>query len=384
MIIDIKFYFNGIIFTKQLFMKTAPTSKRNKLTEWRNALVFAVVVASLFRWSMAEAFVIPTGSMENSLLVGDYILVSKIHYGPRTPQTPLQVPLTHQKIWGTEIPSYLDWIQLPSYRFPGFTNVERGETVVFNTPKDLLDPTDRPSDMMTFLVKRCVAVAGDKLEIRNRDIFINGEQANSPVGVKFQYQVITSYPLQDHQLSKLGLQGGDFFMTGNTSENRSVYSMFLTKEQANKLQHATDVVAVETISDLPQSFPLFPASRNGTWDRNNYGPLAIPFKGMTIEVNETTLGFYGELIEKYEDNKQVNIQAAELEIGGKKVNSYTFKQDYYFMMGDNRDNSLDSRFWGLVPESHIVGKPVMVLFSKNEQGEGMNKIRWERIFSMID
>ena len=142
------------------------TNSKSKLTEWRNAAVFAVVVATLFRWSLAEAFVIPTGSMENSLLIGDHILVSKIHYGPRTPQTPLQIPLTHQKIWGTEITSYLDWIQLPTYRLPGLRGVERGESVVFNVPKDLLDPTERPMDLMTYLVKRCVAVAGDELEIK--------------------------------------------------------------------------------------------------------------------------------------------------------------------------------------------------------------------------
>lgn len=364
-------------------MKTNPSSLKQKLSEWRSALVFAVVVASIFRWSMAEAFVIPTGSMENSLLVGDYILVSKIHYGPRTPQTPLQVPLTHQKIWGTEIPSYLDWIQLPSYRFPGLRKVERGETVVFNTPKDLLDPTDRPSDMMTFLVKRCIAVAGDKMEIRNKSIFINDELMTAPSGVKFQYQVITNYPLQSHQLNNLGLQNEDFWIAGITAENRTVYSMFLTNEQVSKLQKAPDVVSIDTNSDSQQSFPLFPASMNGSWETNNYGSLAVPYAGMTIQVNETTMGFYGELIEKYEDNEQVEIQASELEIAGEKVSTYTFKQDYYFMMGDNRDNSLDSRFWGFVPESHIVGKPVMVLFSKNVNGEGWSKIRWERIFSMI-
>ncbi|MCL6261349.1 S26 family signal peptidase [Aquiflexum sp. TKW24L] len=123
-------------------MKSTSTQKKPMFIEWRNALVFAVIVASLFRWSLAEAFVIPTSSMENSLLVGDYILVSKVHYGPRTPATPLQVPLTHQKIWGTDIPSYLDWIQFPTFRLPGMREVERGETVVFNAPKDLLDPIE--------------------------------------------------------------------------------------------------------------------------------------------------------------------------------------------------------------------------------------------------
>lgn len=192
-------------------MKTKPTTLSAKLKEWRNALVFAVIVASLFRWSIAEAFVIPTGSMENSLLVGDYILVSKLHYGPRTTQTPLQVPLTHQKIWGTDIPSYLDWIQIPSFRLPGFSEVQRGEPAVFNTPKDLLDPTERPSDMMTYLVKHCVAIAGDTLKIQDGNIYINGIASLDPPGVKHQHQVITKFPLLPHQLVNLGLQADWIF-----------------------------------------------------------------------------------------------------------------------------------------------------------------------------
>lgn len=361
------------------------TSVKLKLKEWRNALVFAVIVASLFRWSLAEAFVIPTGSMENSLLVGDYILVSKIHYGPRTPQTPLQLPLTHQKIWGTEIPSYLDWIQLPSYRLPGLREVERGETVVFNTPTDLLDPTDRPGDLMTFLVKRCVAVAGDHFEIKNNRIFINGKQMKNPSGMKSLHQVIAKYPLQLHQLEKLGLQQDDFWISGTTKENETTYGMFLTQDQVRQLQEATAIVAIENSSDdLSLSFPLFPEELSQDWTPSNYGPLNIPQAGMTIPVHAETLATYGELIEKYEDNKQVEIQGGNLKIRGKDLDTYTFKQSYYFMMGDNRDNSLDSRFWGFVPNSHIVGKPVMILFSKNEQGKGMDKIRWERIFSKID
>src|SRR6184192_896599 len=150
------------------FWKKPQQEKKPKsfIREWRDSVVFAVVVATLFRWSLVEAFVIPTPSMENSLLVGDYLFVSKFHYGPRTPRTPLQIPLTHQKIPGTKIPSYLDWIQLPSYRLPGLREVKRGEPVVFNVPKDLTDPTERPIDLKTYLVKRCVAVHGDQLQIR--------------------------------------------------------------------------------------------------------------------------------------------------------------------------------------------------------------------------
>ena len=365
-------------------MKTNPTIKKSKFIEWRNALVFAVVVATFFRWSLAEAYVIPTGSMENSVLVGDYILVSKVHFGPRTPQTLLQLPLTHQKIWGTEIPSYLDWVQIPSYRFPGFRNVERGEIVVFNAPKDLLDPTDRPNDLMTLLVKRCVAVPGDVLEIKDRKISINGKETVNPSGMKFQYEVTTKYPLQPHQLQNLGIGKEDYWVSGYVGENKTVYSMLLTNEQIDKVQKARDVVSVEVSSGSPVGFPLFPALKNDTWDLHNYGPLTVPQQGMTIQVNEMTLDFYGELIEKYEGNEQVKVANGQLEIDGERLEAYTFKQDYFFMMGDSRDNSIDSRYWGFVPESHIIGKPIMVLFSKNVEGEGLNKVRWERIFSTVE
>jgi signal peptidase I len=153
-------------------MKTKHTSRKSAIKEWRDSIIFAVVVATFFRWGIAEAFVIPTPSMENSMLVGDFLFVSKYHFGSRTPRTPLQLPLTHQKIWGTEIPSYLPWIQLPSYRLPGLRKVERNEPVVFNVPKDLLDPTERPIDLKTYLVKRCVAIGGDVLMIRDKSMLI--------------------------------------------------------------------------------------------------------------------------------------------------------------------------------------------------------------------
>lgn len=364
-------------------MKTEPIAKKTKFQEWREAIVFAVVVASLFRWSLAEAFVIPTSSMENSLLVGDYLWVSKIHYGTRTPRTPLQVPLTHQKIWGTEIPSYLDWIQLPSYRLPGFRKVKRGEPVVFNTPKDLLDPTERPVDLKTYLVKRCVAIGGDVIEIKNQQVFINGEPMVNPPGMKFRYQVITKEILQPRTLEKLELDSEDFWFLGKTNDGKAVYSMLLTQQQLNDVNAALYKVSVESASDDKGSFPLYPTMMNSTWTLNNYGPLTIPQKGMTIVVNDSTLNFYGEFIEKYEGHKSVNISNGQLEIDGQSLTSYTFQQDYYFMMGDSRDNSIDSRYWGLVPEDHILGKPLFIWFSVNKDGKWLDKVRWERLFTGI-
>lgn len=360
------------------------TNSKSKLIEWRNAAVFAIVVATLFRWSLAEAFVIPTGSMENSLLIGDHILVSKIHYGPRTPQTPLQIPLTHQKIWGTEITSYLDWIQLPTYRLPGLRGVERGESVVFNVPKDLLDPTERPMDLMTYLVKRCVAVAGDELEIKGNQVIVNGKASDNPTGMKFQYDIATAYPLQIQHLEAIGLDGDDYWFLGYTNENKSVYRMLLTENQRQLITKAPYLQSIQASAKSQGGLPLFPAGKDGLWSMSDYGKLKVPQAGMTIRIDGESLDFYGELIEKYEGNTQVRIGAGKLEIDGKVIESYTFKQNYYFMMGDSRDNSIDSRYWGFVPEDHLVGKPVLIWWSKNEHGKGLQKIRWERIFSRID
>ncbi|MBX2895289.1 MAG: signal peptidase I [Cyclobacteriaceae bacterium] len=365
-------------------MKSKPVVKKTKFQEWRESIVFAVVVATLFRWSLAEAFVIPTGSMENSMLVDDYLWVSKIHYGPRTPRTPLQIPLTHQKIWGTEISSYLDWIELPSYRLPGLRKVKRDEPVVFNTPKDLLDPTERPADLKTYLVKRCVAIGGDVVQIKDQQVFINGEPMINPPGMKFRYQVITKEELQPRALEKLGLDSEDFWLLGKTNDGQTVYSMLLTQEQFKDVNAAPYKVSVQSASDDKGGFPLYPAMMNNTWTLNNYGPLTIPQKGMSMVVNDSTLNFYGEFIEKYEGHKAVKISGGQLEINGKPVSTYTFQQDYYFMMGDSRDNSIDSRYWGLVPEDHILGKPMFIWFSINKDGKWLDKIRWKRLGKVIE
>lgn len=358
--------------------------KKSKLQEWRDAVVFAVVVATLFRWSIAEAFVIPTSSMENSLLVGDYLWVSKIHYGTRTPRTPLQIPLTHQKIWGTEVPSYVDWIQLPSYRLPGLRKVKRGEPVVFNTPKDLLDPTERPVDLKTYLVKRCVAVAGDVIQIKNQQVYVNGEPMVNPPGMKFRYQVVTKEELQPRTLTRLGLDREDFWFLGKTNTGEAVYSMLLTTPQLHEVATAPYKVSVESASVDKGGFPLYPSLRDGIWNLNHYGPLTIPQKGMTMVVNDSTLQFYGEFIEQYEGHDAVKISNHELEIDGERITTYTFQQDYYFMMGDSRDNSLDSRYWGLVPEDHILGKPLFIWLSINHEGKGLDMLRWERLFTRIE
>lgn len=370
-----------------IFIKRKEQQKpKSRVREWREAIVFAVVVATLFRWSLVEAFVIPTPSMENSLLVGDYLFVSKIHYGSRTPRTPLQIPLTHQKIWGTEIPSYLDWIQLPSYRLPGLRFVERGEAVVFNVPKDLLDPTERPVDLKTYLVKRCVAVGGDEIEIKKDQLFINGEISKNPPEMKLSYLVTANDEIHQRNFSSLEMGSDDYSFLGRTSDAKAVYRMLLTSDQLSQLKQAPYIISIEDGSKLNEAggAPLFPSLMNGQWDAENYGPLKVPAEGWKIDINATTLDQYGELIEKYEGNENVVVTGDQLSIDGQVVTEYTFKQDYYFMMGDNRHNSLDSRFWGFVPADHILGKPLFIWMSIDKEADLLHKIRWNRLFTLID
>lgn len=228
-----------------------------------------------------------------------------------------------------------------------------------------------------------MAIGGDVIEIKNQQVFINGEPMVNPPGMKFRYQVITKEILQPRTLEKLELDSEDFWFLGKTNDGKAVYSMLLTQQQLNDVNAALYKVSVESASDDKGSFPLYPTMMNSTWTLNNYGPLTIPQKGMTIVVNDSTLNFYGEFIEKYEGHKSVNISNGQLEIDGQSLTSYTFQQDYYFMMGDSRDNSIDSRYWGLVPEDHILGKPLFIWFSVNKDGKWLDKVRWERLFTGI-
>ncbi|MCL6261348.1 S26 family signal peptidase [Aquiflexum sp. TKW24L] len=237
---------------------------------------------------------------------------------------------------------------------------------------------------MTYLVKRCVAISGDVIEIRDKQIFVNGKAMENPPGMKFRYEMSTSYPLQSHHMAALGLEGEDYWFLGYEKGNTPVYSLLLTSEQLEKMESAPFTISLNLASDSPSGLELFPSSMANSWTIDNYGPFTVPKKGMQITINASTLNFYGELIQKHEGQDQVRISDGKLEIGGKSMEQYTFQQDYYFMMGDSRDNSIDSRYWGFAPEDHIVGKPVMVLFSKNVEGAGLDRIRWERIFMGIE
>jgi signal peptidase I len=387
---------NWKFWNKEAAAKAKPKSK---LREWWDAILFAVIAATLIRWLIMEAYTIPTPSMENSLLVGDFLFVSKFHYGTRTTTTPLQVPLTHQKIWFTNLPSYSKAIKLPQYRLPGLTQVKREDVVVFNVPpKALNENIDYPVDLKTNYIKRCVGIPGDSLMIRNKQVFANGAPLTNPPDMQLSYQVVSSSAISDRNLEKLDL-GPEDIETGSHQQDGTVYyEMWLTREKADEMKALPYIKSVVEKEDNPamDSRGILPynslyfigdhfrdTTRLTNWTANNFGPLWIPKEGATIQINKLTLALYGTTIALYDHNQDVKIEGDKLIIDGQEVKEYTFKQNYYFMMGDNRHNSLDSRYWGFVPEDHIVGKAFFIWLSLDKNAGALNKIRWSRFFKLI-
>lgn len=369
---------------------------KSKIREWWDAILFAVIAATLIRWLIMEAYTIPTPSMENSLLVGDFLFVSKFHYGTRTTTTPLQVPLTHQKIWFTNIPSYLEWIKLPQYRLPGLTHVKRNDVVVFNVPpRGLNENVSYPIDLKTNYIKRCVAIAGDTLVIKDKQVYTNGQILENHPEVQYSYFVTSDGPINERNLNNLHLGVEDYQVYGRQQDGKFVYMMWLTKERADVIKQLPYIKSIE-LQNRNEEDGVIPYSSyydwSGSsddskklfnWSTDNFGPLWIPKEGATIPINESTLALYGTTIKLYEHHEDVKIENGTLTINGQSVTEYTFKQNYYFMMGDNRHNSLDSRFWGFVPEDHIVGKAFFIWLSIDKNADFIHKIRWSRFFKLI-
>lgn len=346
---------------------------KSKVREWVDAIVFAVVAATIIRWLILEAFTIPTPSMEKSLLVGDFLFVSKVHYGTRTPKTPLQIPLTHQKIWGTNIPSYLDWIQLPQYRLPGFTNVKRGDVVVFNYPVEF----NYPIDLKTNYIKRCVGASGDTLQIIDKLVFVNGKEFENPPLMQFKYYVVSDDPINQRIFDRYDItdifQGQGFYVVDTSPE---------TAKELAALPFIKEVRLYERKQG--ESDPgIFPDAARFPWNADFYGPIWVPKKGATIQLTPDNITKYGDVILYYEHHDDARIEGGKVFIDGKEINSYTFKQNYYFMMGDNRHNSEDSRYWGFVPEDHVVGKAFFIWLSLDPDKGILSKIRWRRFFNLI-
>jgi len=362
---------------------------KSEVGEWVSSIIFAIVAATLVHTYIMQPYTIPTSSLEKSLLVGDFLFVSKFHYGAKAPMTPIAAPMVHDTLPLLGIRSYLKSPQLPYFRIPGFQKIKRNDIVVFNWPADTVTQffktpdhkVIKPIDKKSNYVKRCVAIAGDSLEIRDGYIYINGQHSEMPERAKpqFFYTVDTGkQTLSDNSLyNKYHVRRGEAYMTRDRK-----YVLNMDEENAKSLEKNPIVKSItRNIQPKGEGESVFP-SRDLNWNKDNFGPLYIPEEGKTVSLTRKTLPFYKRIITEYEHNT-LSINDKGIFINGKLVTNYTFKQDYYWMMGDNRHNSEDSRYWGYVPFDHVVGKPVFVWFSWDTYGKGFNKVRWERLFTTV-
>ena len=413
------------------------------IMSWVDALVFALVAVYFINQFFFQNYVIPSSSLEKSLLTGDYLCVSKLSYGPRIPQTPLTMPLTQHTMPLVNVKSYLDWPHWDYRRVKGLGHVKLNDIVVFNFPAgdtlvnepqyqsadyyhDLVYPLGqqvfekqnggpvdlstlnpqqqydyfqtiynlgrryilanpnefgdiiyRPTDRRENYVKRCVGLPGQTLQIKNRIVYLDGKPNKEPDNVQYTYYVKLKGQLDSELLKDLGITNEDL-----TTLNQRGY-MPLTARAAKALRARKDLVESVTLNTDATVGDLYPVNAVTGWTRDNYGPIWIPKKGATIALNMQNIAVYERPIKVYEGN-DLEVKNGQIYINGKLAKSYTFKMDYYWMMGDNRHNSADSRYWGFVPEDHIVGKPIFIWWSHDPDHPGFSGIRWHRLFTMVD
>ena len=363
------------------FWKKRPKKKKKKseLRSWIDAIVFAVIAAHILRTFLIEAYTIPTSSMEKSMLVGDFLFVSKLAYGPRTPMTPIAFPLVHHTLPLFDCKSYSKIIKLPYYRMKGLGDLKRNDCVVFNWPAETLD---RPVDKKENYVKRCVGIPGDKIQVKDGDLYVNNNIQDEPDGMKkqFHYIVKTKGTGLNHKIlyKKYDITEGSY------GRNRNEYILTLTDKNSKLLKNFSNVVSVNKTIAKTRKYEehIFPNNKEFNWNVDNYGPIVIPKKGDFINLTLENLPIYRTIIEEYEKNT-LKIEGKTIHINSIECTSYTFKMNYYWMMGDNRHNSADSRFWGFVPEDHIVGKALFIWMSWDKNASGLKKIRWNRLFDGV-
>ncbi len=401
------------------------------ICEWIDAIVYALVLVYFIFIFAFQNFQIPTPSLEKSMLVGDFLLVSKVNYGPRLPQTPLHFPLAQHTLPIVNTKSYIDSWQLPYKRLKGLGNIERNDIVVFNFPagdtvaskmpnpdyytlahyygRETLHRDKarfgeiiyRPVDRREAYVKRCVGLPGENFEIRNNIIYINGEPIASPKKMQLNYFVKTNgTKIGEKTFEEWGISVDDRMYLNNSANApylfaglgitpqsdgsyHPVYHLPLTQEMLAKVQNSS---FVEQIVEEPAEMggEVFPLDGVHQWSRADFGPLWIPQKGATLQLNSHNYSLYERAIRNYEGNK-LELRNGVVYINDEPATQYTFKMDYYMMLGDNRDNSADSRYWGFVPEDHIIGKPVLVLISLDKDKGWFNgKFRWDRFMRPAD
>jgi len=400
---------------------------RSELGEWVSSITFAIIAATIVHTYFMQPFTIPTSSLEKTLLVGDYLFVSKFHYGARVPSSVIAAPMVHDSLPIVNTASYLKKPQLPYLRLPGIQKIKRNEIVCFNWPADSLKTmwgdnsgefTYKPVDKKTNYVKRCVGIAGDTLELRNGFVYINGKKNKLPDRAKLQfyYKVYSSKGLSTRTVLKYAkkeflrkflvtfnsqdefdtyrnmyrlerIKENKFYVTtdhkginkelikafkSNIKEvNLRVRNLNLTEELAKKIAKDENIDSIIKVINSADD-AIFPNVKGYGWSQDNMGPIYIPKAGATIALNSETLPFYEQIIKNYEGN-DLQVIDHNIFINGEKANSYTFKQDYYWLMGDNRHNSLDARYWGFVPFDHVLGKPVMIWFSWDADAPSFEK-----------
>ena len=402
---------------------------RNVL-EWVDDILFALIAVYFINIFIFQNYQIPSSSLEKSLLVGDYLFVSKLSYGPRVPNTPIAFPLVQNTLPFFNCKSYLDWPEWGYKRVKGLGNVKRNDIVVFNFPAGdtvalkvqnpdyynliedygretvLLDKQNfgdiiyRPVDKRENYVKRCIGMPGDTIEIRDNQVYIDGVAAKNPENMQFNYYVETDGSmLSEEQFRLLDISKIDRILVSDGKSNTKTLSFLGFKADENgqfkptyrlpltqkALEKAKKLPIVKEIIIEPDAWAgsTYPIGYETGWSRDNFGPLWIPKKGATIQLNERNLALYSRCIRNYEGNK-LEVKDGKVYINGKPETTYTFKYDYYWMMGDNRHNSADSRSWGFVPEDHIVGKPIMIWLSLDKDRSLFNGgIRWNRMFRWV-
>lgn len=377
---------------------------------WVDAIVWAVVAASLLHIFVFQLYKVPTSSMEKTILIGDYLYVSKITYGPQVPNTPLSMPFVFNTMpFSTTAKSYSEAIHWDYHRLKGLKSIERNDVVVFNYPAgdsvlmpkrmvpaaalsyyDALRSYEatygaeqgrvrlnedyeviaRPVDKRENYIKRCTAIPGDTVELRDGILRVNGKEAYRPQTMQYIYLIETTAPLTNYMLDKFDITeyGGSM----------PYYYAAMTEESADKLKKVQSVKSVTRYVNREITLDTFPNDAGVAWSCDNFGPLTIPAKGTTITLTMENLPLYRRIIEQYEGHK-LEVRDGSVYVNGEVSPTYTFAMDYYWMMGDNRHNSADSRFWGFVPEDHIVGKASFIIFSRGDDG-----IRWNRLFKKIE
>lgn len=341
-------------------------SKRNKNTikEWGRALGLALILVLIIRGLLFQTYMIETPRMEKTLLTGDYLWVNKLSYGARLPVTLLSVPFFPEV--------YLDWIQIPPVRLTVFSSIKRNDFLVFNYPGQAENPIDK-KELMT---KRCVGLPGDTLKISDKQVFINGVPDKNPSTLQFNYRLVTDGTLlKDDFLHKYQISEGGLV------SDMGIYDFPLTDTLVSEIKQEKVIRFVRILKDFPgeNTQYVFPMGHYFSFNKDNFGPVVVPFKGQQLSLDTRSVELYRAIIENYEGNT-LEVKNSKVYLNGKETTSYTIKQNYYFVMDDNRDNAKDSRYWGFLPQSYIVGKASKVLFSFDKH---LGKIRWNRTFKDI-